>query len=1840
MAETFDPYYKWLAIAPEDQPPDLYQLVGVRTFEDDPDVIENASDQRMVHLRTFQSGKHSEDSQNLLNEVAAAKIILLDPEKKPGYDATLREQMRIRAEGKDDEEISSQLIGFLRAVELDKELAAKPAKRAPQKSKTSNKSKKSEKHKEPKETGVPAGQSKRTLVSAAVGCALVLLIIVGIIVLASRGPQAGTIVFPEDFSSTDGITLLIDDEEVPLPAEGVPEYEYPSGKHKICVTRPGHQPFLQEVTVAPGKEIEVSVSWKPEASIVLLWPSDERKDAELQLDGRVCDAKAEATESTPATITLPVSAGQHEIEITRKGHEPFEAKFIVSTGERRKIPTGWVPLRPEDGHGLLGEYFAGRNFDRKVLTRYDRKLFFYWSPSPDGRVPSDNFSARWTGWLKPPEAGQYTFTAWVDDGIRLWLDGKLLIDHWRLDSCHPHRIPVELTQEPHPIKIEYVEYGAGAILCFNWASPGKFSEQPVLSEFLFCDQVTAQVASPKPVRNSIRGTAQSFDGTWVKGVPVDLLPLVDLRLDILRGPWWFEDDALSSGKEGTCLIQTPVAPPQEYEIELTAERAMGKDALSILLPTSGNGIEVCLDGYKGQYSGLARVDGVGYNENETRYAGPLFTNGEPANVRCRVQKDGISVSCNGTKIIDWRGDYSRCGRHKECAGVDPRYLVLGSWSSVFRISKFELTPLTSEKRETVVPVAGPVAATSKPPETAPAAAATAAEERQPVPSQADQAATAKLIDETYHPEKLTTASQKVELGRQLLDLGKKSEGNPAEQFALLRKAAELARDGGDAGTMLAAIDVMGKEFEIALLNLKGQLIVQFAKEGKELAAVRSLTEHVSPVIDEALAAGRPDAARAIVDAAYDMATRLRSTTYRKRLHQQRQEVLKVYQLWVRCRQALAALAKNPDHPEANLEVGRYRCFIEGKWEEGLPLLAKGNNPTLQAIAKQESANPQDATSQVALADAWWAAAGSEPKDVQPALKQRAGEWYERAIPQITSVLVRDKCRKRFEEAAKIAPKAAPDDVAQRTQPAETGPAGPEKPAPDSPSAGEAAGYFVPSDAEEFGGHRYRVFNAQLTWHDAAEFCEKYGGYLARIESEEERQFVVGLASSRNVDRCWIDGNDELREGVWKYGNGVTPSFLKWSDRNPNNDSQAEHCLELNKSWMNDCFNGVRHAFACEWEARPEVIPKPPRKPKPRGAVRFGTSSYARFDVPATWHTAKTLCESMGGHLARIESPQENRFVYQLIAGKKSWHWLDGTDAAVESVWHFTNGEQITYFNWGQQQPNTGGRCHYLGMHPSSGDWGAGGAGNRYGFVCEWDNAPPKKLEKPPGPVDLKTGLVLKMSFDQGSFFEQGGQTYVRDESGKGNHGKIIGARPAEGRNSGALVFDAAKGYRVQVPSNPELSGGPTAKLTVAGWFIGNGDIATKFTGPNAKDWGLQCRDCVVFHSETGGNFYVAGGCAMVDFWHHAAFVLDQADRNLRLYLDGELVYERTNLGNVSAPTGAPVRIGGSTYGNRDQGKLDNVVIYNRCLSQAEIRALMGEKPSADAKSSPKPAVDPTGNTPPATSGASREQASLPKELSIDLPGGVKMEFVLVPAGEFVMGSPEPERQMALEQAKAHNDKWVIERIPTEGPQHKVKITKPFYLGKYEVAQAQWEAVMGNNPSQFKGPLNPVEKVGWDDIQQFLAKMSRVRLSESQIHDTECRATLPTEAQWEYACRAGTTTTFYFGDNPALLPQHGWYKDNSGGKTHPVGQGKPNAWGLYNMHGNVWEWCSDWCGKDFYEQSPPVDPVGPPTGSSRVLRGGGWLTHPEGCRSAFRNDGSPGYRGHGVGFRVTLVLSGK
>jgi formylglycine-generating enzyme required for sulfatase activity/tRNA A-37 threonylcarbamoyl transferase component Bud32 len=239
--------------------------------------------------------------------------------------------------------------------------------------------------------------------------------------------------------------------------------------------------------------------------------------------------------------------------------------------------------------------------------------------------------------------------------------------------------------------------------------------------------------------------------------------------------------------------------------------------------------------------------------------------------------------------------------------------------------------------------------------------------------------------------------------------------------------------------------------------------------------------------------------------------------------------------------------------------------------------------------------------------------------------------------------------------------------------------------------------------------------------------------------------------------------------------------------------------------------------------------------------------------------------------------------------------------------------------------------------------------------------------------------------------------------------------------------------------------------------------------------------------------------------------------------------------------------------------------------------------------------------------------------TVGLGGGVNMDFAWIPAGEFLMGSPTSE----------------TDRSDTEA-QHRVTLSKGFWMGRTEVTQSQWERVMGSNPSNFKGANLPVEMVSWNDCQDFIRQLN------GKVEMGNWKASLPTEAQWEYACRAGTTTPFHYGSSldasmanfDGNYPYGGGAKGEYRQKTTEVGSFRPNAWGLYDMHGNVWEWCQDWYGN--YGSEVVRDPTGPDSGSRRVLRGGSWFYISGYCRSAFRFRYVPGFRGNGYGLRLVLI----
>ena len=250
-----------------------------------------------------------------------------------------------------------------------------------------------------------------------------------------------------------------------------------------------------------------------------------------------------------------------------------------------------------------------------------------------------------------------------------------------------------------------------------------------------------------------------------------------------------------------------------------------------------------------------------------------------------------------------------------------------------------------------------------------------------------------------------------------------------------------------------------------------------------------------------------------------------------------------------------------------------------------------------------------------------------------------------------------------------------------------------------------------------------------------------------------------------------------------------------------------------------------------------------------------------------------------------------------------------------------------------------------------------------------------------------------------------------------------------------------------------------------------------------------------------------------------------------------------------------------------------------------------------------------------------------------------IDFIWIAPGDFMMGSTKTAEELSEEYGGAR-----VDYFDSEQPRHSVTISTGFWMGKYEVTQAQWSAVIGSNPAYYQGDQKPgvntdnypVEQVRWADqdaggnpafgIQEFLKRLNA---------RGEGTFRLPTEAEWEYACRAGTTTEFSFGDDISKFDEYGWAMTDLTTEytTHPVGQKKPNPWGLYDIHGNVVEWCQDWYGNAYYAISPPTDPPGPSDGAHRVRRGGGFHRDKFMCRSAFRTWNRPNFTDSNTGLRL-------
>jgi hypothetical protein len=523
MADSFDPYYTWLGIPPEEQPAHHYRLLGVRIYESNPSVIENAADQRMTYLRTFQTGKHSTLSQKLLNEVAAARVCLSSAKTKQAYDKELKDRLDPPmppsaaspvAPPTAPPPVAPPMMAAMPQA-YDPQAYQQPIYQQPYQSPVYQQAGYAAYTPEaygqaayqppapeqppfiaPIIRELPEEPAKFGLWAImATCCAALILGVVGVIVFSKSKQPA---------ESSDGV------------ANGKIERESASGGS----SKPG------DTTTEPTSH-----------RLVLKWPVGERNGAVVEVDGSATaqGGNFETIASDDQQVELRLSPGDHDVQIHRSGYAAFWIDVNDASDDPLVVTPHWLVARP-GGRGLLSEFFDGENLESRVRAVVDRQVNgFYGFSSPDPAVPSERFSVRWTGWLKPPAAGQYRLRTIHNDGCRVWIDDKLVIESWQGGE---NKADVKLEEKPHAFRVEYCDRSGWGIMKLLWTRPDSPIEQVVPGEYFFCDRSIAERAKVQrlppavPTGSETSGlTAELFKGD-------NFNELVKTRIDSVVDRFW------------------------------------------------------------------------------------------------------------------------------------------------------------------------------------------------------------------------------------------------------------------------------------------------------------------------------------------------------------------------------------------------------------------------------------------------------------------------------------------------------------------------------------------------------------------------------------------------------------------------------------------------------------------------------------------------------------------------------------------------------------------------------------------------------------------------------------------------------------------------------------------------------------------------------------------------------------------------------------------------------------------------------------------------------------------------------------------------------------------------------------------------------------------------------------------------------------------------------------------------------------------------------------------------------------------------------------------------------
>ncbi len=1061
MSADFDPYYKWLGIPPEEQPPNHYRLLGLPLFEEDGDVIQNAVDQRMAHIRTFQGGKNSEHSQKILNELSHAKVNLLTPDQRQQYDFKLRSELSQPA--------------MVAAPPLPQPALPEPA--LPPAS--------------PPPTGAVAAQvPSSAATSPAMDVAgprifrgtrrppkqwLPLLLSVGA-ALALAG-VLGAVYAVGGFSAREIDSVSSQDPDSPIDVtpevkiDGDPSGPKPEGTGGDADTN--RQPQPKTETAPVGSAPDYALQFDERDYVILEHTNDMlswRKPFTAEVWCRLPDLKVESSifgtwgrrESAnrfPLTgwgvSVAPNTGGKMQLAI-RYVDEQSRPK-VYRVGLDAKALADWSHLAVCNDGDSITLWLNGTKLDQfeiMELAAADQAPLLaslgsdpsqlgmgtavsevrgfrisnqsrYTEPFAPHREFAEDAAAVVTLDFSKPLPRRIGYLTQGDSGLHgvHWVgaDGGILANHGP-------RISTTLTTWKSTSGSLLIEKSGSG---WSYAMQGRGTVAQLL-EVERTEQYVELAAigdarrryrvGKTNVRNWEYLSAKWIDadpGGWIGDVKPSMAASVDLLKEFRRNPTIVRGDisitasGLTTHRGRPDQIEFPTKPPQSYTLEAEFTRISGEDSIAIGLVVGDSRCQFVIDAFPSSgvpRTGLEMLGGerVQNSRNPTVSQGSRLVNGKPAKLQCTVNGNRVTVTLDGQQVVDWTGDPQSLSLPRDYATGRKDRLTVSSWDSEFSISSFVLRPLESASEE---------APSTDEPELV--------SDGFEIPTIAEQEAARKTIESSLG-DQFTGATEleaKEKLAADLIKIaGDDAEKTPI-RYVLFMEARRLAEETGKLALALAVIDQLDdrfKEIDPWLLKVESLNATKSAARGP---ARRQFAEDALALVDQALDRGQFEVADHAVQVAYAVAASA-GTELRKAANDKRKIIAEVKPEWEAAKPAQERLQTDPENPVANKVWGVFLCLVQGNWNAGLKHLAKSSDHALRAAAEADVSMPRKVDDQIALADAWWDIAESYKDRKQDALKLRARTWYERASAFATAPLSKQKIENRLAETAALAGKSA------------------------------------------------------------------------------------------------------------------------------------------------------------------------------------------------------------------------------------------------------------------------------------------------------------------------------------------------------------------------------------------------------------------------------------------------------------------------------------------------------------------------------------------------------------------------------------------------------------------------------------------------------------------------------------------------------------------------------------------------------------------------------------------------------------------------------------------------